>query len=127
MTDTFNINQGVKQGCSLSSTLFNMFMQILIKELEASKQGIQTEVGRTVPGLLFADDVTLLSETREGLRRLIQIYEEFCGNYRTSTNIDKTKYMVYMKDNRDMHPMELSPQSDSEEEQEDRNNSKKKN
>ena len=69
-SDYFDIYQGVVQGCALSPTLFLIFINGLMKEIE-----------RTVPslpslefnGLLFADDFVGLSDSEQGLQALIDL------------------------------------------------------
>ena len=55
-SDTFTIEQGVAQGCSLSLILFSVFVNDLLKEVEQIGHGIQLSSGKTVGGMLFADD-----------------------------------------------------------------------
>ena len=83
----FEILQGVKQGCALSSTLFNLYMVILIEELRKTNAGVKLWDGTTIPALLYADDCTILAETRDDLIKQIKKYEAFCKKYRVSTNI----------------------------------------
>ena len=55
-SDTFTIEQGMAQGCSLSPILFSVFVNDLLKEVEQTGLGIQLSSGKTVGGMLFADD-----------------------------------------------------------------------
>ena len=54
-SDSFNVEQGVAQGCSLSPILFSVFIKDLFKE-EQAELGIQLSSGKIVGGMLFADD-----------------------------------------------------------------------
>ena len=66
MSENFDINQGVRQGCVLSPLLFNIFMADLPKLLDASKDNVK--VGDIdLSCLVWADDIVLLSVTEEGL------------------------------------------------------------
>ena len=89
-TDFITLKQGVTQGCSLSSTLYTMYMQKLIDELEKSGKGINLSNGIIVPVILYADDVLLLADNEEDFRALIKIYEKLCAEFRAAINAGKT-------------------------------------
>ena len=46
--DSFNVEQGMAQGCSLFPILFSVFMNDLLKEVEQVELGIQLSSGKTV-------------------------------------------------------------------------------
>ena len=67
----FDILQEVAQGCTLSPTLFKVFIDDMIRAVEATKQGVK--VGEdTVLGLVFADDFVRIVETPEGFQKQIE-------------------------------------------------------
>ena len=67
-SDTFKIEQGVvAQGCSLSPILFSVFINDLLKEVKQTGFGIQLSSGKTVGGMLFADDFVGISDSNESL------------------------------------------------------------
>ena len=83
-SDTFKIEQGVFQGCSLSPILFSVFINDLLKEVEHSGFGIQLSSGKTVGGMLFADDFVGISESKESMQKLIDVVYSYCivnGDY----------------------------------------------
>ena len=106
-SDEFMTAQGVKQGCALSSTLYTMYMEILITKLEETKLGVTLTEDRKIPALLYADDVLLMADNRADFKKLIKTYETFCADYRASTNADKTEHIIFMKRERDMSKMKL--------------------
>ena len=114
----FDIRQGVKQGCALSATLFNMFMEILIYALNKTGKGIKLADGRVIPAILYADDVMILAENHKDLMDLIAAYEDFCNSFRTTTNTDKTKYIIFKKRPRDMSKMYLADLSEDDSDEE---------
>ena len=44
ISDSFNVDQGVAQGCSLSPILFSVFINDLLKEVEQAELGIQLNI-----------------------------------------------------------------------------------
>ena len=56
----------MRQGCSLSPTLFNIYINELARALEQSAAPGLTLLESEVKCLLFADDLVLLSPTKEG-------------------------------------------------------------
>ena len=50
------------QGFSLSPMLFSIFINDLLKEVEDTELGIQLSSGKTVGGMLFADDFVGVSD-----------------------------------------------------------------
>ena len=63
-SEYFDITQGVAQGCTLSPTLFLIFVDGLMKEIESKVSSLPS---LQVNGLLFADDFVGLSDSKEGL------------------------------------------------------------
>ena len=72
-SDSFNVEQGVAQGCSLSPILFSVFINDLLKEVEQAELGIQLSSGKTIGGMLFADDFVGVSDSKEILQKLIEV------------------------------------------------------
>ena len=96
-TDFFSSELGLKQGCILSPLLFSLYINDLERE-------IQSDSMHTVPienvhlfYLLFADDLTLFSNTVIGLQRLIDKLHLYCNKWGLTVNTDKTKVMVFRK------------------------------
>ena len=60
-TDWFQIGKGVRQGCILSSCLFNICAEYIMRNagLDEAQAGIRTP-GRNSNNLRYADDTTLL-------------------------------------------------------------------
>jgi len=87
------MNQGVRQGCPLSPTLFNFFVDELATELRQSGYGSKF-LGLDVGALLYADDVVLLADSAEELQGLINTVDEFCKKWKMSMNMKKSKVMM---------------------------------
>ena len=68
-TDWFQIRKGVCQGCILSSCLFNLYAEYIMRNarLDEAQAGIKA-AGRNINHLRYADDTTLMAESEEELR-----------------------------------------------------------
>ena len=70
------------QGCSLSPILFSVFVNDLLKEVEQTGLGIQLSSGKTVGGMLFADDFVGISDSKESLQKLLDVVYSYCSKWR---------------------------------------------
>ena len=70
--DWFKIGKGVQQGCILSPYLFNLYAEHIMRHagLDESKAGVKI-TGRNINNLRYADDTTLMAESKEELRSLM--------------------------------------------------------
>ena len=76
-TDWFQIGKGVCQGCVLSSCLFNLYAEYIMRKagLEEAQAGIRI-AGRNINNLRYADDTTLMAESEEELKSLLMKVKE---------------------------------------------------
>uniref|UniRef100_A0A3B1JC70 ribonuclease H n=1 Tax=Astyanax mexicanus TaxID=7994 RepID=A0A3B1JC70_ASTMX len=96
-TEFFTQKRGVRQGCSLSPTLFNIYINELAVQLEQSAAPGLTLQGGEVKFLLYADDLVLLSPTAQGLQQHLDLLEQYCQNWALAVNLKKTKVMIFQK------------------------------
>ena len=68
-TDWFQIGKGVRQGCILSPCLFNSYTENIMRNtgLEEAQAGIKI-TKRNINNLRYADDTTLMAESKEELK-----------------------------------------------------------
>ena len=68
-TDGFQIGQGVRQGCILSSCLFNLYAEYIMRNagLDKAQAGIKI-ARRNIKNLRYADDITLMAESEEEIK-----------------------------------------------------------
>ena len=71
-TDWFQIGKGVRQGCMLSPCLFNLYAEYIMRNagLEEEQAGIKI-AGRNINNFRYADDTTLMAESKEKLKSLL--------------------------------------------------------
>ena len=101
LSDPFDANQGVRQGCILSPILFNIFISDLpniLNNIEYNPVKISTT--KTLSSILWADDLVMFSETKEGLAKMVDKLSLFASENGLKINVDKTKCMVFNKSGR---------------------------
>ena len=71
------IGKGVRQGCILSSCLFNFYAEYIMRNarLDEAHAGIKIG-GRNINNLIYADDTTLMTESKEELKSLLMKMKE---------------------------------------------------
>ena len=65
-TDWFQIGKGVRQGCTLSPCLFNLYSECIMRNtgLDEAQAGIKIAM-RNINNLRYADNTTLMTESKE--------------------------------------------------------------
>ena len=97
-TDWFQIGKGVRQGCILSTCLFNLYVEYIMQNagLDESQAGIKI-TRRNIDNLrlaaAIADDTTLMAESEKLKSLLIKVREE-SEKVGLKLNIQKTKIMA---------------------------------
>ena len=71
-TDWFQIGKGVHPGCILTPCLFNLYVEYIKRNagLEETQAGIKI-ARRNINNLRYADDTTLMAESKEELKSLL--------------------------------------------------------
>ena len=75
--DWFQIGKGIRQGCILSPCLFNLYAEYIMQNagLDEAQAGIKI-AGRNINNLRYADDTTLIAESKELKSLLMKVKDE---------------------------------------------------
>ena len=94
-TDWFQTEKGVRQGCILSTCLFNFYAEYIMRNagLEETQAGIKI-AWRNLNNLRYADDTTLMAEREEELKSLLMKVKVESEKVGLKLNIRKTKIMA---------------------------------
>ena len=94
-TDWFQIGKGIAQGCILSPCLFNFYAEYIMRNagLEEAQAGIKI-TRRNINNLRYADNTTLMAESKELTSLLMKVKEE-SEKVCLKLNIQETKIMAF--------------------------------
>ena len=92
--DWFKIGKGVHQGCILSPCLFNLYSEYLMQNArpDEAQTGIKI-AGKNISSLRYADDTTLMTESKKEVKGLLMKVKE-SEKADLKLNIQKTKIMA---------------------------------
>jgi len=93
--DWLQIGKGVHQGCMLSSCLFNLYAEYIMRNagLDEAQAGPKI-AGRNISNLRYADDTTFMAESEEELKSLFMKVKEESEKAGLKLNIQNTKIMA---------------------------------
>ena len=98
LSQTFQSDLGVKQGCPLSPLLFGIFLddfELHVQHTVSSAVAcLPLLAGRRVPPLLFADDMLMISTAPKGLRAQLLALQSYCDSKKLTVNAAKTQVMI---------------------------------
>ena len=114
-SDRFEVEHGLRQGCMLSPLLFNISIAAVLnvvrqrfneepavlaelghlKEPWTSKgpESAMDYVRRAVWGMLYVDDVCIISRSPQGLAKMMEVIVEVCRAFTLTVSAEKTKTM----------------------------------
>ena len=99
-SDFFTVTNGVKQGGVLSPTLFSIYVNELLYNLENSGYGCK--MGDKYVGCVsYADDIIIICASLYGLKQMIKICESYALKYQVKFNGSKSKLMLFSSSDTD--------------------------
>ena len=93
-TDPIKSFKGLKQGCVLSPTLFNIFIDDVESIFTENCDPVRLS-DKDLNHLLYADDLILISKSPEGLQNCLNHLDEYCQLWDLNVNIAKSKTMIF--------------------------------
>ena len=98
VSPAFITNQGVKQGCILSPTLFNIFLSDIQAVLETPQcDPVQLKEYLNIGCIIWADDILLMSKTEVGLQNMLSALQDYTAENGMTVNTKKTQTIIFNK------------------------------
>ena len=96
MDSWFQIGKGVCQGCTLSPCLlFNLYAEYIMRNAGLDEAQARIKIaGRNINNLRYANDTTLMAESKEELKNLLMKVKEESEKDGLKFSFQKTKIMV---------------------------------
>ena len=93
--DLFKIEKALHRGYILSPCFFNFYAEYIMRNtgLEEAQAGIKI-ARRNINNLIYADNTTLMAESKEELKSLLMQVKEESGKVGLKLNIQKPKIMA---------------------------------
>ena len=92
--DWFRTTVGVRQGCLLSPTLFNIFLERIMADAHEDRKYTVSIGGRTISNLRLADDIDGLTGSELELANLVECLDKTSTTYGMQISAEKTKLMT---------------------------------
>ena len=99
ITRSFRTTRGVRQGCILSPYAFKIFLNDLPEVFDGTCDPVKLGNER-ISCLLYADDLVLLSESKQGLQTCLDKLHDYAQKWDLKVNLSKTKIMIFQKGGR---------------------------
>ena len=98
-SESFEVKVGLRQGCVMSPGLFNIFMDGVVREINARLEGRglgligDDRQPWKLNQILFADDTALVADSEEALQQLVTEFGRVCRRRKLKVNVGKSKVM----------------------------------
>jgi hypothetical protein len=96
LSDSFPIQNGLKQGDALSPLLFNFTLEYAIRKVQENQVGLKLNGAHQL--LAYADDVNLLRDNIDTINKNIETLIDASKEVGLEVNVEKTKYILVSRD-----------------------------
>ena len=93
-TRPINSNLGLKQGCPLSPMLFNLYIDDIDEFFDDTCDPVIIQ-HEEINHFLYADDLVMLSQSKQGLQKCIDKACEFSESKHLTISVKKSKTMIF--------------------------------
>lgn len=94
--DAINIERSVRQGGTLSTLYYLVYVNQLLVDLENSNDGCSVMLTKS-GNPSFADDITLIALSPFKLQNMIDTTYKYCNEWKMSINVEKSNIVVFSK------------------------------
>ena len=91
------VRRGVRQGCVLSPLLYNLYSEMLMREVIRDEDGININ-GTGVSNIRYADDTAFIARSPEELQGFLDRLQTRGAKYGLHINVGKTRVMAISRD-----------------------------
>ena len=96
VSEPFPVSNGVKQGCVLSPHFFKLFLADLPEIFDDTCHPAELNA-KPIHCLMYADDLALLSLSKEGLQNGLDKLSIYCSKWNLTINTAKTQIIIFNK------------------------------
>ena len=90
--DWFKTGRGIQQGCILSPCLFNLYVEYIMQNARLAESQAEIKIaGRNTNTFKYADNTTLMAESKEELKSLLMRVKEENQKASLKLNIQKLR------------------------------------
>jgi hypothetical protein len=90
----FPIKSGIRQGCPLSATLFNIYLSFIARKLANDCNPTVPPVTPRGNALFYADDIVLIANSHRDLQVLFSKLKWYCMHLQLTIDFDKTHFLA---------------------------------
>ncbi|KAL4098105.1 hypothetical protein QTP88_022774 [Uroleucon formosanum] len=107
-SEEFEVRTGLRQGDALSQALFNIALESAMRETLDGATGIKIRNDQQLVVAGYADDVIIMAESEEDLKKTTSKLIEEGGKIGLMINEEKTKYMIVTRYNHEIRHMKVN-------------------